>query len=77
MIDKGFCFPGALGYTEDVSEKFFYDKEVRCSSEGVVEGENWAGAFEAVAGKVELGHCVDWVHRGSAFILLKSGVGAR
>ena len=64
MINKGFCFPCAFGHTEDVSEEFFDDEEVRGGCEGVVEREYRTGAFEAVAGEMELGHCVDWVQSG-------------
>lgn len=60
MIDKGFCFPGAFGDAEDVGEEFFDEEEVGGCCEGGVEGEDGAGAFEAVAGEVELGCRVDF-----------------
>lgn len=50
-------------------EKFFYDKKVRGSGEGMVEGEDRTGTFEAVSGKVEFGHCMDWVHMRLALIV--------
>ncbi len=59
MIDERFCFPCAFGHTEDVSEKFFDNEEMRGRGEGVIEGEDRTGAFEAVAREVEFGHCVD------------------
>ena len=58
MVHEGFCLSSALGHAEDVGEKFFNDEEVWLRGEGCVEGEYWAGAFEAVAWKVEFRHGV-------------------
>ena len=52
MIDERFCFSRTLGYAEDVGKKFFDDEKVGRGGEGVVEGEDGAGAFEAVAGEM-------------------------
>lgn len=58
MVDEGFGLAGAFGDAEGVGEEFFDEEEVRGGGEGGVEGEDGAGAAEAVAGEVELGHGV-------------------
>ena len=75
MVDKGFGFAGAFGHAEDVGEEFFDDEEVGGGGEGVVEGEDGAGAFEAVAGEVEFGHCVDC--GGSMGLAVRFGLGKK
>jgi len=60
VVDEGLGFSRALGHAEDVDEELFDELEVRGGGEGGVEGENGAGAFKAVAGEVEFGHCVYW-----------------
>ena len=45
-----------------MGEEFFDHEEVRGGCEGGIEGQDWAGASETVAGEVELGHCVDCIH---------------
>lgn len=58
MVDEGFGLAGAFGDAEGVGEEFFDEEEVRGGGEGGVEGEDGAGAAQAVAGEVELGHGV-------------------
>ena len=62
MVDEGFCLARALRDPEDMSEEFFEDEEVWLGREGCVEGEDGAGAFEAVARKVEFRHGMYWVY---------------
>ena len=70
MVDEGFRLAGGFRDGEDVGEEFFDEGEVGLGVEGGVEGEDGAGAFEAVAGEVELGHGVDWREDGG---LVKMG----
>lgn len=58
MVDEGFGFAGPFGDAEDVEEELFEDAEVGFAVEGGVEGEDWAGAFEAVACEMEFFHGV-------------------
>ncbi len=60
MVDEGFGFARALGDAEDVGEEFADEEEVRGAGECGVEGEDGAGAAQAVAGEVEFGCCVDY-----------------
>lgn len=58
MVDEGLGLAGASGDAEGVGEEFFDEEEVRGGGEGGVEGEDGAGAAQAIAGEVELGHGV-------------------
>ena len=58
VVDEWFCFSSTFGDTEDMEEQFFEEAEVRCAIEIRVEGENGAGAFEAIPCEVEFLHCV-------------------
>lgn len=63
MVEEGFCLPRALGDAEGVGEELFDELEMWGGCESGVEGEDGAGAFEAVAREVEFGHCVYYIER--------------
>lgn len=61
VVDEGLGLARALGHAEDVQEHLLEEAEVRLLVELGVEGEDGAGALEAVACEVELFHCVHCV----------------
>ena len=60
-----------FGHTEDMCEEFFDDEKVRLAIEGFVEGEDGAGAFEAVSGEVEFRHGVNCSNKGVSSSMLE------
>lgn len=59
VVDEGLGSAGAFRDAEDVPQELLDEREVRGGVEGGVEGEDGAGAAQAVAGEVEFGCCVD------------------
>jgi hypothetical protein len=58
VIDKGLCFPGALGNAKCLRQQLLDEFEMRGGFKGCVKGQDWSRALEAVSGKMQLFHCV-------------------
>jgi hypothetical protein len=59
-VDEGLGFPCALRDAKRVQEQLLDHPEVGLLLESIVEAEDGPRALEAVAGKVQLIHCVHW-----------------